>query len=388
MTRKRKSCLLRLLYTDDVRIVANNATAVCGYSKRRHRQRGYLLISIAISSVALIGVLGLTVDLGHMYIGKSEAQTFADSAAIAATLELDGTTAGITRATAAVTSNINKWNFGSKAFTNPTVEFATSANGPWLTTPNPAANYMFTRVTGRVTEALWFVNVVSPRSVGRVSARAVAAQLPKTSFKQGLFPFSPFAHNTAPPDFGLVPGQLYTLRWPSNPNPSNGGNGNVCAGDRQQAMVDLANSYGASERGYIEDTSAALIASTIVDDYQSITRTVGDVVTFTGGAKQSQLSSLTQRINQDSDNTSQNFSNYHGNRRRIVAVPINNGGHPPRIVGIGAFFLRTTGQYGNGGNQSWCAEYVGCWLEGSAHKCGSTSGSGGGGGAYAVRLVQ
>jgi len=46
----------------------------------------------------LLGAVGLAVDLGRMYIVKGEAQTFADSAALAAVLELDSTSAGITRA--------------------------------------------------------------------------------------------------------------------------------------------------------------------------------------------------------------------------------------------------------------------------------------------------
>jgi hypothetical protein len=258
--------------------------------------------------------------------------------------------------------------------------------GPWVAAPNPATSYRFARVTATANVNLFFLPAVVAATSTNVKARAVGAQVPKTQFREGLFPFSPYAHNTTGPDFGLVRGNDYTLRWPSTPKLF--GNSNVCPGDRDAATVAIANAAGASERGYIENTSASLIRSTIVDDYQSITRVVGDLVTMTGGAKQSQLTSLQDRINQDSDTSSMAFSDYRGNGRRIVAVPINDGGTPVginnRIVAIAAFLLKPTGQYGNGGNQCWCAEYIGPWVQGS-HKKGVGDGSNG---AFVVRLAE
>jgi Flp pilus assembly protein TadG len=345
-------------------------------------ERGYLLITVAFGAIVAIGTLGLTLDLGRMYIGKNEAQNSVDAAAIRASLELDSTMAGINRARTAANATVNKWNLGTSNLPAPTVEFATTQNGPWDALPATGTNILFTRVSTRVIVPLHFMNVLAPRSTGGVSTRAVAGQVPKTTFKQGLFPFSPIAHNNTPPDFGLVRGQEYTLRWAGNPTL-----GNMCQGDKSQAMLDQAMRLPASARGFIEDTSASLIAQTIIDDYQSITRTVGDLVTMTGGAKQSQLDSLNTRIAQDSDVTSMNGQTYHGNRRRIVAVPINDGTNletgTPRIAGIGAFLLYPTGNYGNGGNQNWCGVYLGPWLEGANH-----GGAASGGGAYVVRLVQ
>jgi Flp pilus assembly protein TadG len=352
--------------------------------------RGFVLILTAVSAIVLLGVLGLTVDLGRMYITKSEAQAFADSAALAAALELDGTASGITDANTAVAANLNHWNFSTQAFTGTITEFATALAGPWVTAPAPATNVRFARVTATASVKLFFLPAVVGTNSATVRARAVGAQTPKTSFREALFPFSPYAHNTVAPSFGLVKGTDYTLRWPSNPKLGNGSN--VCTGDRTSGTMALAEAAGGSERGYIEDTSASLIRSTIMDDYQSITRVVGDLVHMTGGAKQSQLTSLEARILQDSDSSSQTYAQYvanaQGNSRRIVAVPINDGGTPAgsnnRIVGIGAFFLMTTGQYGNGGNQCWCAEYIGIWVQGS-RKSGAGDGTNG---AFVVRLAQ
>jgi Flp pilus assembly protein TadG len=356
----------------------------------RRGRRGYVLITTAMSAIALVSMLGVAVDIGRMYITKSEAQNYVDSAAIAAALQLDGSTDGITDARNAAAASGNKWNFNNSNFTNPAIEFSQDGTGGWEAYPNPATGYRFVRVRAQAEAKLLFLPIAVSRDTTTIRARAVAAQVPKTTFREGLFPFSPFAHNLIGPHFGLQPGTKYTLRWPTNPTlgTGHGNNSNVCAGDRVQAIIDLAQAQGGSERGFIEDTSASLIRSTIVSDYQSVFRSVGDIVDMTGGTKQTELDALNTRINQDTDINSQVFSTYNGNGRRIIACPINDGGTPPgtdnRIVGIGAFFLSRTGDYGNGGNQSWCAEYIGPWVQGS-RKGGVGNGQNG---AFVVRLVE
>lgn len=113
---------------------------------------------------------------------------------------------------------------------------------------------------------------------------------------------------------------------------------------------------------------------------------------MTGGTKQTELDALHARVLQDTDSSSQTYTEYmrkgQGNNRRIIAAPINDGGTPAgenhRIVGIGAFFLHTTGDYGNGGNQAWCAEYIGPWLQGSSKPAVGD----GVNGAFVARLVD
>jgi hypothetical protein len=345
----------------------------------------------AIAAVAVFGSLGLILDAGRMYAVRSEGQLYTDSAAIAAALELDGTRNGMVRADAVVAANTNRWDLNKTAFSGTVTEYSTAVGGPWNGSATAPLNSQYVRVTAASNVALYVMPIVAHRDAATVRARSIAGQVPKTSFKEGLFPFSPFAHSTTPPNFGLVPGQVYTLRWPSNPKLPNGGNsGNICPGDRTQALVNMAQAAGGSERGYIEDTSASIIRATIVEDYQSVTRTIGDLVDLTGGAKQSQLDSLNARILQDTDHQSSTFSEYQsrgeGNGRRIVGVPINDGGTPMgvnhRIVSIGAFFLYPTGDYGNGGNQAWCGEYIGSWVQGADHQGAA------GAGAFVVRLVE
>ena len=44
---------------------------------------------IAVSSVVMFGMLGLTTDLGRVYIVKNELQAFVDASSVAAALQLN-----------------------------------------------------------------------------------------------------------------------------------------------------------------------------------------------------------------------------------------------------------------------------------------------------------
>jgi hypothetical protein len=365
-------------------------------TRKKSRQGGFTLLTTAVCLIALTGVAGLAIDIGRMYIAKSEVQNFTDSASLAASLELDGTWQGINRALARVSSNPNKWDFVSTAITQTNTYFAQSESGPWVAAPVSPAGYRLARVVAGVDVQLTFMSafmgtkptlpgaaLLMLQSTLTINGDSSSGQEPKNTWTEALFPFSPYAHNATGPYYGLVPGQQYTLRWASTPK-LNGNN--ICSGDNQQAMIDLAGAGGGSERGFIESTSASVITSTIIDDYQSVTRSIGDIVTMTGGAKQAELSSLLQRINQDNDATSLTFAQYmaggQGTGRRIVGAPINTGSPNYKIVQIGAFFLLPASQYSNGGNSPFCAEFLGAWVQGARNQGAGSPG------AYVARLIQ
>jgi hypothetical protein len=215
-----------------------------------------------------------------------------------------------------------------------------------------------------------------------VRSKSPAGQELQTGFPEGLLPFSPLAHNTEEPHFGLVPGRRYTLRWPANPRLGK----NVCPGDDIQEIIDLSEAGGGSERGYIEENSSAVIRASIEQDYQTVFRGIGDVVDMTGGAKQTQLHSLMNRVNQDSDRSAESYNAYDvgdsGNGRRLVGVLINDGHPTYKVVQIGAFFLLPVSEYDAGGNNPFCAEYVGAWVKSSAHKGVAPSGG------HVARLIK
>lgn len=349
---------------------------------KRRGEKGFVLIAAGLCSIAMLGMLGLAIDLGRLYVIKSEIQAYADSAAITAALELDGTAAGIARAQNSVSSNPNRWNLGSAGFSGTQIDFATDASGPWSANPSPADNYRFARIHAEGSVPMYLFPVLGGGSSSTVRAMAVAGQVLKTTFQEGLLPFSPIAHNHAPPDFGFVPGLHYTLRWPSNPRVGV----NVCSGDDAEPWVAHAEAGGSSERGYIEENSSAVIRAAIEQNYQTQAITIGGAVTMTGGNKQTQRDSLVNRIYQDTDPVSATYAEYAaaniGNGRRLVAVAINTG-HPDYVVlGIGLFFLLVPSEYDAGGNRPFCAEYVGPYVQGSKHKGAGPPG------AYVVRLVQ
>lgn len=355
-------------------------------SFRRLKQRGFVLVVSALAAVALVGCLGMAVDLGRLYLIKSEAQNFVDSTALRAAATLDGTSSGILRAASFASQTSQRFDFASRQFTNVSTEFAQAVSGPWYQSSSAPSKSRFVRISTTLQVPMYFMTLVTGRTNGTVFASGTGAQVEKRTFSEGVFPFSPFAHSGAGPHYGLVPGQVYTLRWPAKPKLG----GNVCAGDNVESVIATAEAAGAEERGFIEATSADVIRQTIINDYQSVTRTIGDIVDLTGGTKQAMLDALVTRINQDTDNLSQTYSQYaaggYGNGRRLVAVPINDGGTPVgvnhRIVSIALFFLRPTGNYGNGANQPWCAEYVGAYVEGSNTKGVEDTG------AWIVRLVK
>ena len=346
------------------------------------RENGFVLMATSFCIVALLGMLGLATDLGRMYVVRNEAQAYVDSAALSAALQLDGTSSGIGRARAAVAASSNLWNMSTQSFEGATVQFASSQNGPWDDNPASAASLRFVRVAANADVPVYFITVVASGSTRAVGAQAVAGQVPKTDLREGAFPFSPMAHDTVGPDFGLQPGELYTLRWAASPKLNKG---NVCSGDNSEQIIDHANATG-SERGYIEENSASVIRQAVEGGYQTRPLSVGDTVDMTGGAKSTIAAAISNRINQDTDPYSSTYEQYAsrgaGNGRRLVVVPINTWSPDYTILGFGAFFLLTDNNYSHSGNQPWCGEYLGPYVEGSSYK------GAGEGGAYMVRLVR
>src|SRR5690349_783791 len=108
---------------------------------QRHRssERGFALIATALGLLAIVGMAGITVDLGRMYIAKNELMAYTDAASIAAAVQLDGTSAGITRAQNAgaamgTGAHAMGWDFATKQITGATYQFAKGLSA----TPNVA----------------------------------------------------------------------------------------------------------------------------------------------------------------------------------------------------------------------------------------------------------
>jgi len=358
---------------------------------RQGNKRGFIILVTAASMIVLIGMLGLAVDLGRVYIVKNEAQAFTDVAAIAAARHLDGKQAGIDSANAEVASSTNGWNFGTQNFPAAirTVEFATAATGPWYTAPSGSlVGYAYVRVTVTPVVNLSFLPATGSSFTQTVTARSVAGVLPASFPLGGYMPFTPFAHNPADPNFGFTIGDDYAFQWPGSVKSM----GLACSGDQVSwPLYNFSDQVSGSTRGYFELQSASSIGNAILGGTQTLPLAVGDVLTMTNGSKEAEANALTTRAGYDTDQTNYPTSPgtapaYTGNGMRLVVMPVNSGpsGAPPyAVLGFASFLLNTSYSTG-GGNKPWCAIYMGS----------STAGGDGSGGpfnvagAYVVRLVQ
>jgi len=135
-----------------------------------------------VCAVVLFGMAGLAIDLGRMYITKNEAQSYADSAALYAAQQLDGTSAGLTNADNAVATNPNAWNFGTTAFSGTITEYSADGATSWQTsnhvTATQAVNIRYVRVTPVVNNmALFFLPVTGTGNTATVKAQAIGGQV-------------------------------------------------------------------------------------------------------------------------------------------------------------------------------------------------------------------
>lgn len=366
-------------------------------------RKGYVMIATALSLSFLMGAVGLGVDIGRMYIAKSEAQAYVDAGALSAARYLDGTDAGITKAKSAIAADGGKWRFDTSTFTDVTTTFATSPTGPWTASPSPATGYNYVQVVASVNLPMYLIRILSGPSA-TIAAGAVAGRTQITTMRWGAFPFSPLTRKgtytdsdgktyTAQPDdatdpFGYKIGNEYTLRWGSPAIRTNCPDTNTDAGttdgNPNQPLVSTGD-----VRGYccVSESGASLRQAIVGGDTDP--ETIGNNVAMESGAKNTELSAIGWRSAQDSDPTSSTYSEYvangTGNGARVVVVPVNSGWPTNyQLVGFAAFFLLNTSYYNSlHGNDSACAIYIGQWTTGSL-----PAPPGSGSGAYALRLFQ
>jgi len=408
-------------------------------------------MTAGLSLVALAGIAGLSIDLGRFYIARNELQTYCDAAALAAAIEINGTTEGITAAKAAAVGLPNKWNFGTTELsgTQVKVEFAaTPTSTAWVVTPDAtqAKTFVNARVTATVPLKLYLLPTVNTGSSAYVQADAVAGRLTSNSVVPGnLLPFSPIAPTpTDTANFGFVKGVSYTLRWSSNVgNSGPAPNGSMCAGDLalghgSGSTLERVRNGPSATRGYWGTQSGNELDNRIENGYQS-TVAVGDLIEMVTGSKNGRKNAMEARVQSDTDHTNVLFTSYENNRvnnirvgngRRIIVVPINsgepgsstngggngngngngnnstnnngngnggggggggngggngNGGGPEwrPVIGFAAFFMNNLSYDDTAGNEPFCAEYLGAYVQ------GANSHSGGGNATVSkVRLVR
>jgi uncharacterized membrane protein len=151
--------------------------AVC---RSAQSQKGFVLIVTAISMTLLLGLAGLAIDIGRMYVIRAELQSFTDAAALSAALELNGTDSGIARARTGAGRLANgphamRWDMGTQAITNIVTSFS-SDQASWQEQPKQAANFRFVRVAASQPAPVIFLRIFQPLTSTTVAAASVAAK--------------------------------------------------------------------------------------------------------------------------------------------------------------------------------------------------------------------
>jgi len=419
---------------------------------RKKGERGFVLITMAAAAIALIGALGLAVDMGHVFIIKNETQHFCDSAALAAALKLDGTSAGITAANSAATSLADNWNFGTTTVASPTVEYATTSGGTWTNAPpNPPTNYLYARVKSSVSVPMYFLPVVMTTKVytQTVNSQAVAGQVALTVLNTGLSPYSAVAQDNTVATLGLVKGNEYMIQQAHCCQTGGNGanacdathadncfNGNLCNDDTNTALWQVDQVWSSSLSGYWGYTSNSLIEAAILDliqlqpvgvcPWSTFSTNIASCVSHTNiapslssGQKQQQGLDLDTRANEDtyiltaqgtgggnskkhpSVNAANTWANYSAamangttNRRRLLTAPVvwPVNSTTTTVAGYGQFLLETDVFSGSGPSQYYKLAGGGndafCAIYAGPAVIGGGSGGSSTPGAYVVQLVQ
>ena len=211
------------------------------------RQRGAVAVVVGIAIFVLVGMIGLALDLGQMFVNKTELQNAADACALAAARELDGNPDALTRADAAgvLVGTQNRVGFQKAAVALTPADISYSEE----LSPNSSYKTSTASSTSEAKEAkfamcqvkrsnikMWFMGV---NGFGDqiVSAYAVATLAPSQSTCAIPIGMCKQPGGSAP-TFGLLVGQWYSGKFSSGTpsttgsynwidfNPNNGGGAN------------------------------------------------------------------------------------------------------------------------------------------------------------------
>lgn len=128
----------------------------------------------------LLGLAGLGIDIGRMYVIRAELQSFTDAAALSAALELNGTPAGLANARSGAGRLANgphamRWDMGTQPITNITTSFSPDQK-TWLEQPKQSADFRFVRVVAAEPAPVIFLRIFQPLTSTTVAAASVAAK--------------------------------------------------------------------------------------------------------------------------------------------------------------------------------------------------------------------
>ena len=212
-------------------------------SKRRHAQRGAVSFQLLILFVPVIlGFIGFAVDLGRLYMVRSELKVAANAMALSAAQQLIGTSAASGNASAISLNTVetgsgygNKYDFAGinindsggtyiSTVVDPTYYAASadalSASGS--TADSITAKYVKLQITGEAPVVFWsFLSLAQDRKVN-VIAQAIAGISAPLCTACAIDPVAVgalVADGSDPIDYGFVAGTRYTFAYSCNGNP-------------------------------------------------------------------------------------------------------------------------------------------------------------------------
>jgi len=185
------------------------------------RQLGAVAPATALSAAVLLGLLGIVVDLGRLYVVKTELQNAADACALAASLELDGNANALTRAEnagiAVATRNLLHFQSEPVVAAASDIRFSTVLSGPggdnsvYLTQAGGAAansTYVMCTLT-RPGLAMTLSSIIGAGATS-VAGRAVATVAPAQT--ACAIPLG-VCQKGSPPNYGFTPGEWMSGRF-------------------------------------------------------------------------------------------------------------------------------------------------------------------------------
>lgn len=184
----------------------------------RHRQQGAVAVLVAFSVVALVLMLGLVLDLGHLYVTKNELQNAADACALSGARELnDLSTGALDRATAAARTagNANKVDLQKDAVNILTadVTFSETIGGPFARAITPTTKYVrcAPHESNPKSIVLWFMAITGRTHVD-LSAVAIASPVAGQSLCAIPIAMCTEAPTKKENNYDFVEGQWYSGR--------------------------------------------------------------------------------------------------------------------------------------------------------------------------------
>lgn len=189
------------------------------YKQFPKRQRGAVAVVVGLTILVLLGMIGLALDMGQMFVNKTELQNAADACALAAARELDGTADALIRADAAGVSvgTQNRVGFQGAAVSltadDVTYSEQLSPNTTYVNDADPAKAKFAMCTVERTDIGMWFMGL---RGFGdqTVRAYAVATLAPSQSTCAIPIGMCKMPGGSAP-TFGLVVGQWYSGKFES-----------------------------------------------------------------------------------------------------------------------------------------------------------------------------